>query len=150
MPTITKIEGLVQDSNTIEITLSDGKVIKQYHRQDCCEYVAVHQVDGNISKHIGAKYIELLCKSRRAQNDEVSASGTWTFYTLKTSKGYLDWRWLGESNGYYSEDVTTVTLYPLELARDNSIELVDITAYNFDKEDYTSKSLFKWKLLGNI
>ena len=107
MREIVAIEGLEQDSGRVTVRFSDGSYIEQYHIDDCCEYVRVEQVDGDVSKHIGAIATDFVEKSRVAEADEVDESGTWTFYTLVTTKGYLDWRWLGESNGYYSEDVTS-------------------------------------------
>ena len=101
---IESITGLVQDSEVVRITFSDSSYIEQYHHQDCCESVSVEQVDGDIERHIGGTIYSL---DEKIVNDGVAGyeSCTATFYTLKTSKGFLDWRWFGESNGYYSESV---------------------------------------------
>ena len=44
--------------------------------------------------------------SNEAFEKSQDAEGTWTFYRFATVKGYVDIRWFGTSNGYYSETVT--------------------------------------------
>lgn len=76
-----------------------------YHDQDCCEYVYVEDIAGDISD---LENLPLLIA--REDHDSVGPesgdeSYTWTFYNFATYKGYVTIRFYGSSNGYYSEDV---------------------------------------------
>jgi hypothetical protein len=77
-----------------------------YHDTDCCESVIVEDIIGDIED---LENLPLLI-SREDTNAEdpgtcQGESYTWTFYNFATFKGYVTIRFLGESNGYYSEDV---------------------------------------------
>lgn len=106
--TISEISGLNPGSEEVYITCTDGKRYKMYHWQDCCESVAVDEVVGDISDIIGH---EIIKAEEKTNSDDTFGrvqypdSFTWTFYTIATNKGYLDIKWLGQSNGYYSERV---------------------------------------------
>lgn len=105
--TIKSIDGCTVGSDNILITFEDDSTIEFYHSQDCCECVDVEDVVGNPEKHIGATLygIDVKSNSDSLKPDLEYDSYTWTFYTIKTSAGYLDIRWFGSSNGYYSESV---------------------------------------------
>lgn len=78
-----------------------------YHEQDCCEWVSIDEIHGDLNNLIGSKIIiaEEIEGDTPVINDEYVDSYTWTFYKLATDKGYVTIRWYGESNGYYSESV---------------------------------------------
>ena len=86
----------------IKFAFSDGSVWTMTHDQDCCESVTLEDVNGDWEDLIGSPLLEA---SERSQNIEESDSTTWTFYIFATNKGTISLRWIGNSNGYYSESV---------------------------------------------
>lgn len=107
--TITSIQGLEEGSEAVLFTLSDGTRCQLSHYQDCCESVSLYDVVGDVEDLIGEPI--LLARESSSGDSppglpESSESQTWTFYTIATRKGYVDMRWWGTSNGYYSESVT--------------------------------------------
>ena len=78
------------------------------HQQDCCECVDINDIVGNLQDLVGEPLLVAEEVSGETPVDFVERdheSVTWTFYKFATRKGYVDVRWLGESNGYYGEGV---------------------------------------------
>ncbi len=95
--TIAKISGMDKESVEVEIRFEDGAEITFWHEQECCEDVRL--VDFECDTTPGAVII-----SAEGVEDRY-AGDTWTFYKIETTKGEIWMRWMGESNGYYSEEV---------------------------------------------
>lgn len=102
--TIKTISGVEKESEEIVITTESGIAILIDHQQDCCEHVDVYDFEGDPADLIGGIVISAEESTSEGNSPcEYSESNTWTFYKIETSKGGLWIRWLGESNGYYSE-----------------------------------------------
>lgn len=103
---IVDVRGLSRGSEHISILFADGEAIKFYHSQSCCESVEVDDVYGCEDDLIDSILYDIeLVQSNDRPRDKYDSSFTWSFYKFRTSKGYVDVRWYGCSNGYYSETV---------------------------------------------
>ena len=113
------------ESNEVLIfTRSDGVRYVMGHDQWCCERVDLNDINGDLSDMCGSPIV--LADEAVSPDDPSHAPDgwnedeyksehdgryRWSFYRLATVKGYVDIRWFGGSNGYYSE---TVSIYRVE------------------------------------
>lgn len=111
-----------KDDEEIIFTAANGATFRLYHSQDCCESVSVESIVGDLNDLVGSPILvaeestsdrryppgSIEAITARLTNTEDNGNGetqTWTFYKFATIKGYVDIRWYGTSNGYYSESV---------------------------------------------
>lgn len=104
--TMAKVTGKAgEDAMTFES--SDGRRFVFYHSVDCCESVDIEDICGDLSDLEGSPIVlaEEVSNADAPKLEHEPESFTWTFYRFATVKGTVTVRWLGTSNGYYSECV---------------------------------------------
>lgn len=95
--TIDKIDVFGGDEE-LRFTVKGGDQYRLYHDQDCCESVTIEDICGDLDDLIGVPVLMAadLAKMRYRMR----------YSEKQTIKGTVVIRWLGESNGYYSESVS--------------------------------------------
>lgn len=103
------IHAVENGDKSVVFTTSEGDKYELTHHQDCCEYVYIESVVGDLQDLVGNP---ITMAERVTQTDDSgnNESATWTFLKFATIKGYVDIRFHGSSNGYYSE---TASMYKL-------------------------------------
>lgn len=102
----TKVEAKIGEETVILHTKDKSYIM--YHEQDCCENVSLDDIVGNVEDLIGRPILKATESSNEnigGAKSEYDESYTWTFYVFATIKGFVTFKWYGESNGYYSESV---------------------------------------------
>ena len=84
-------------------------VLEMLHHQDCCETVYLADVVGSFEDLIGYPLLEVSESTVNTNSEDMSSTAT--YYNFNTVKASVQLRWIGESNGYYSETVDCY-LYP--------------------------------------
>jgi len=101
--TILEVTGCERESKCVTF-LTDRGTLRLLHSQRCCERVYLEDANGDISDLIGG--VVSVAEERSNQKGERGEYRTkYTFYTIRTTKGDLDLRWIGKDNGYYSVSV---------------------------------------------
>ena len=72
--------------------------------------MSIEDINGDLDDLLNTPIVVAAESAQRDVNPEgvtkeSQDSFTWTFYKLGTIKGHVTVRWLGTSNGYYSESV---------------------------------------------
>ena len=91
-----------ESSESLFIHLN-SHVLEMVHHQDCCETVYLADVVGSFEDLIGYPLLEV--SESTVNTNSADMSSTASYYNFKTVKASVQLRWVGESNGYYSETV---------------------------------------------
>ena len=103
--TFVEVTGSIGSGEMMFVT-AEGERFLFAHYQDCCESVDINDIVGDLEDLVGSPLlIAEEVSGYVGPEPEYHESYTYTFYKFATRKGYVDVRWLGESNGYYSEAV---------------------------------------------
>lgn len=112
--TLVSIERVNEFGEKLRFLTDTGEKYLMYHDQNCCESVSIDDIVGELDDLIGSPITFAEESTNRndpkVEDDWTDDSHTWTFYKFATIKGFVDIKWYGSSNGYYSESVQFVKI----------------------------------------
>ena len=101
--TILDVTGCVRDSESVSF-ITDRGTLRLLHHQNCCERVRLADTNGDTFDLIGG-VVSVAEERSKQKGDRGEYRTKYTFYSIRTTKGDLDLRWIGKDNGYYSMSV---------------------------------------------
>ena len=99
-----------REENQILLTTRSGRKFLVYHEQDCCEKVQIVGQDGSFDKLIGKPIVEARDIAVDTTEEGIDDSQTTTTLVFRVDDQTVISRWVGDSNGYYSESVDIAEL----------------------------------------
>lgn len=100
-------------NDEIVLTTQSGRRIKIYHSQNCCETVCIEDTVGDFEQLLFKPLISITHEEECSNDQEYYESCTKTDITFKVNDATVISKWIGTSNGYYSESVHWEELKPL-------------------------------------
>jgi hypothetical protein len=107
---VVQTEGAGKDDE-MHFLFEDGSKIIFWHAQECCEDVHIEDIVGDLSDLVGWPIL-VAEEVSTSEGGTLGNTLTWTFYKFATQSGFVTVRWVGESNGYYSESVDITEVDP--------------------------------------
>lgn len=141
---ISRIDGCEISSERVLFTDVYGTAYHLVHYQGCFEDVRLEEIHGDVANLVGAPILlaeEIVGETGDKDFKSYTGSYTWTFYKLSTIRGSVTLRFLGESNGYYSERVT------FEEVPDDFVPSADFVASVF--RNHPAEALVELKKIPN-
>lgn len=138
----------VRNEDSLVFYCSDGSVYEMLHDQDCCESVYLEDFCGDIDDLCDADIHEFRVDTSDNVDHKDDDECQWTFYNIRTSKGYVTLRWYGSSNGYYSVDVDFYMITPPTDLFKSYYDNDELSPYeSFNYESYKSGCAFNISMI---
>jgi hypothetical protein len=99
-----------REKDQILLTTRSGRQFLIHHEQDCCETVEIVGQDGCFIRLVGKTIVEAREIAIDTTKDDSYGTETTTTLIFRVDGETVISRWVGDSNGYYSESVDIAEL----------------------------------------